>query len=285
MTMWFIDLFAGIGGFSLGLERAGLTCVGQVEIDPFCQKVLAKHWPHVKRISDIREVRGDEFGPAELICGGPPCQPASLAGKRRGEKDDRWLWPEAIRLVGEIRPAWCLFENPPGILTMGLDGMLAALENLGYSTRPLVIPACAVDSPHGRSRVWIVGHATRECGDGGGQSRTTGWNESTEPIGDVGHSNSAGLEKRPEPEIKRRNLRDEGQTITASSLRGYWADSEWLLCREPDGEIVQRRVKLGLQLLVDGLPGRMAEIRGFGNAVVPQIPEIVGRAIMQAEGR
>ena len=89
--MKFLDLFSGIGGFSLGLERAGMTCVGHVEIDPFCQKVLRKHWPEVPLIADVKEVQGDEFGAVELICGGPPCQPVSLAGKRQGASDDRWL--------------------------------------------------------------------------------------------------------------------------------------------------------------------------------------------------
>ena len=167
--MRFLDLFAGIGGFSLGLERAGMTCVGHVEIDPFCRKVLRKHWPQVPLIGDVKEVQGDEFGAVELICGGPPCQPVSLAGKRQGASDDRWLWGEALRLVEVVRPPWCLFENPPGIVSMGLDRILADLEGLGYSTGTFEIPACAVGAPHIRQRVWIVAES---IGNGRGEIRT-----------------------------------------------------------------------------------------------------------------
>ena len=160
--MRFVELFAGIGGFSLGLERAGMTCVGLVEIDPFYGKVLRKHWPEVPLIRDVKKVQGDEFGAVELICGGPPCQPVSLAGKRQGQDDDRWLWGEALRLVEVIRPPWCLFENPPGIVSLGLDRILADLEGFGYATGTFEIPACAVDAPHIRQRVWIVAHARLE---------------------------------------------------------------------------------------------------------------------------
>src|SRR5512139_283122 len=140
--MRFGSLFAGIGGFDLGLERAGMTPVWQVEIDPFCCKVLAKHWPNVTRYEDVRNVGREQLGTVDLICGGFPCQPHSLAGKRRGAEDDRDLWPEYRRIVGECRPRWVLAENVPGIRTTILDQVLSDLESLDYAARTLIVPAC-----------------------------------------------------------------------------------------------------------------------------------------------
>jgi DNA (cytosine-5)-methyltransferase 1 len=164
LTIKFVDLFAGIGGFSLGLERAGMECVGHVELEPFCQKILKKHWPDVPLVGDIRDVTKESFEAVDLICGGPPCQPISHAGKRRGEEDDRWLWGEALAVVAMYEPRWVLFENPLGILTMGIDGILAELEGLGYEVGLVDIPACAVNAPHLRHRVWILGHTRHASG-------------------------------------------------------------------------------------------------------------------------
>lgn len=178
--MKFGSLFSGIGGFDLGLERAGMRCSWQVERDPYCLRVLAKHWPDVPRHHDIKELDRDDFAgldAVDLVCGGPPCQPASLAGKRRGADDDRWLWPETLRCVAALRPAWCLFENPLGFVTLGLDGVLSELEGLDYAVWPLVIPAVAVDAPHRRSRVWILANSNsvRELQQAGEQSDKRRW--------------------------------------------------------------------------------------------------------------
>jgi len=155
-----LSLFSGIGGFEIACEWAGMEIVGQVEIEPFCQKVLAKHWPHVKRMGDIKQVRGDEFGAVDIIIGGVPCQPASVAGKRRGTEDDRWLWPEALRIVRTVRPRWCVFENPPGILSLQggvpFDDILSEMEREGYEVGAYSIPACSVGAPHKRERIFIV---------------------------------------------------------------------------------------------------------------------------------
>ena len=153
-------MFSGIGGFDLGLERAGMKIAWQIEIDPFCNRVLEKHWPGVKRYGDIRQIKGADMEPVDLVCGGPPCQPVSLAGQRKGAADDRWLWPEALRLVEEIHPRWCLFENPPGFLSMGFDEAVSHLETEGYEVQAFDIPACGVDAPHLRYRIWIVGWNT-----------------------------------------------------------------------------------------------------------------------------
>lgn len=159
-----LSLFSGIGGFDLACEWAGMEIVGQVEIDGYCCKVLDKHWPNVKRLNDIFELRGDEFGTVDLIVAGVPCQPASCAGKRRGTEDDRWLWGEALRVVKIAKPRWCVFENPTGILSLQggvpFEDILVALETEGYEVQPFIIPACAVNAPHKRERVFIVAHST-----------------------------------------------------------------------------------------------------------------------------
>ena len=167
MKIKVLSLFSGIGGLDIACEMAGMEIVGQVEIDSFCQKVLAKHWPHIKRMDDIKKIRGDEFGAIDIIVGGVPCQPASVAGKRRGTEDDRWLWGETLRIVKAIRPKWCVFENPFGILSLQggvpFEGILSEMEAEGYETGTFIIPACAVGAPHKRQRVFIVGYSS-SCG-------------------------------------------------------------------------------------------------------------------------
>ncbi|GEB79761.1 hypothetical protein DDE01_11760 [Desulfovibrio desulfuricans] len=222
--MTFLDVCAGIGGFSLGLERAGMTCAGQVEIDDYCNRVLAKHWPGVPRWRDIKALDCTQLPAVDLICGGYPCQPFSLAGKRRGAEDDRHLWPHLFAVVSALRPAWCLFENVAGHISMGLDAVLSDLERGGYAAQPLVIPACAVDAPHRRDRVWVVAnaHAQREL-------------EQERPYADV----------------------------WGRAIHHNWREA-WPI--RPRG--------------VHGVSERMAGY--LGNAVVPQVVEVIGRAIVAA---
>jgi len=155
-----LDLFSGIGGFSLAASWTNqIKTVAFCEIDPFCQKVLKKHWPDVPIFDDITRLRGDDIGTADIITGGFPCQPFSCAGKRRGKEDDRFLWPEMLRVISEAKPRWVIGENVAGFINMGLDDCISDLENQGYEVQAFVIPACAVNAPHRRDRVWIVGHS------------------------------------------------------------------------------------------------------------------------------
>lgn len=153
-----LDLFSGIGGFSLGLERTGgYRTVAFCEKDEFCQQVLKKHWPNIPLFKDIRQLQGADIeGHIDVICGGYPCQPFSDAGKREGAEDDRHLWPEMYRLIQEIRPTWVIGENVIGHVQMGLNEVLSDLEKEGYQYSVFIIPACAVDAPHRRDRVWII---------------------------------------------------------------------------------------------------------------------------------
>ncbi len=155
----FGSLFAGIGGIDLGLERAGWRGRWQVEYEPFCQRVLAKHWPDVTRYGDIHDVDWCEVEPVDLIAGGFPCQPVSVAGKRLGQDDVRWLWPEFARAIRALRPRYVLVENVPGLLVRGMGDVLGDLADLGYDADWDRVAASDVGAAHRRQRIWIVAHA------------------------------------------------------------------------------------------------------------------------------
>ena len=155
-----LDLFSGIGGFSLGLERAGMSTVAMCEKDPYCRKILAKHWPDLTIHEDIRNLDGKKYtNSIDLVCGGFPCQPFSVAGKRQGKLDDRYLWPEMLRVIKESKPRWVIGENVFGFINMALDNVQADLEREHYEVRKFVLPAVAVDARHRRDRIFIVGYA------------------------------------------------------------------------------------------------------------------------------
>ena len=158
--MKILDLFSGIGGFSLAADWMRWETVAFCERDEFCQKVLKKHWPATPIFDDIKTLNGDEFnGAIDIICGGFPCQPWSNAGERRGKADDRHLWPEMLRVVQQVRPRWVVGENVAGIVNMGLDQVLFDLGAEGYSVQSFNIPALAVGARHLRERIWIIAHA------------------------------------------------------------------------------------------------------------------------------
>ena len=167
-----LDLFSGIGGFSLGLETAGLAeTVAFCDIEDYCQKVLNKHWPHVPIFSDIKELnyetlRAKGINNIDIITGGYPCQPFSVAGRKKGEQDPRHLWPEYFRLVKELRPTWVIGENVSGHIKQGLDTVLENLESEGYSTRTFSISASSIGANHKRERVWILAHSGRSLREG-----------------------------------------------------------------------------------------------------------------------
>ncbi len=157
-----LSLCSGIGGADLAAEWTGaIEVVGQVEIDPFCIQVLERHWPHVRRMGDIKDVRGDEFGSIDLVAGGIPCQPFSSAGKQRGVADDRYLWPEMFRIVQRCNAAWVVIENVDDFTYMALDIVQADLESQDYTVQAIVLPACAVGAPHVRERCFVVAHSDR----------------------------------------------------------------------------------------------------------------------------
>ncbi len=259
--MVFGSLFAGIGGLDLGLERAGMTCSWQVEKDEYCRQVLAKHWPDVPRREDIFDSGRKNLQRVELVCGGFPCQPFSHAGKRRGEADDRYLWPEMFRVVQELKPTWFLGENVPGIINMALDQVLDDLESEGYETQALCIPACATDAPHIRERVWILAHAAckRRREEGPPCERSTERTASRSALPDTASSRLEG----PAGEILQRQ--STRSTCSSRMYRGW----------QPEPNVGR---------VAHGVPRRVDRLRALGNAVVPQVAEQLGRMILQAEG-
>ena len=245
-----LDLFSGIGGFSLGFERAGMITEAFCEIDPYCQAVLKKHWPHVKLHGDIREIDGKEYeGKIDIVCGGYPCQPFSAAGKRKGEKDKRHLWPEMLRVIRVSKPAWVVAENVRGHVSLGFDTVAAQLEGEGFSVWPFLIPACAIGAPHKRERLWIVANADDSRGGAPGS-------------GSDGNR-AAALEGREKQPLGRSG--GCGKNKFNSEVGKQWAS-------EPD-----------VGRMADGVPYRMDRIRALGNAIVPQIAEMIGGAIVRFE--
>jgi len=287
-----LDLFSGIGGFSLGLKRAGMETIGFCEIDPFCRKVLAKHWPDVTVHTDIRRLDGKDYkGRAEIICGGFPCQPFSQAGKRRGTEDDRHLWPEMLRIISEVRPTWVIGENVIGIVKMELDSILSDLEGEGYQTRAFIIPACGIDAPHKRDRVWIIAHANSE-------------GESDGPINEGPRPRQLELMADPNSgfsTVTQQAVQAGRATIISSSkdvadseserVQRLWTSGEQKphtyggqklsLCGSERPRPAYWEAEPGMGRVVDGIPNRVDRIKGLGNAVVPMVVEVIGNAIME----
>lgn len=164
VTLTHFSLFSGIGGLDLAAEWAGFETVAQIEKDPFCRAVLARHWPNVPKFEDIKDVTADALRsagiaqPPTVLSGGFPCQPFSCAGKRKGAEDDRYLWPEMLRVVQQSRPSWVVGENVAGIVSMALDDVCADLERAGYACRAFLLPAAGVGAPHMRDRCFVVAH-------------------------------------------------------------------------------------------------------------------------------
>jgi len=282
--MRFLSLFAGIGGFDLGLERAGMKCIGQVENDPYCIKVLEKHWPDVPRWTDIRNFKEPAHADGiDLICGGFPCQPWSGAGKRRGTEDDRDLWPEMLRVIEAVRPRWVIGENVRNFVSMemGLDRSISDLEAIGgYAVQAFIVPACAVDAPHRRDRCWVVADANRT----GRQQR-----RGAKPA----RAELPAAERGGDVADASRQCKHRTGTTGKRGGRQH-TNGDWRL-PEPDLGLLVDGLSTGLAgwpgepegvpRVATGVQNRVSKLRALGNSVVPQIPEIIGRAILEAEGK
>jgi DNA (cytosine-5)-methyltransferase 1 len=176
-----LSLFTGIMGIDLACEWAGIETVAMCEWNPFCQEVIRKHKPNIPLYSDIKDLSrarmeqdGIDCGAIDLIHGGEPCQPYSLAGEREGETDDRYLWPEVKRLLQEIRPRWYVRENVAGNISLGIDQVLSDLEDINYTAEPIDIPACGVGADHRRERIFIIAHTNSKYVERGIQETLQG---------------------------------------------------------------------------------------------------------------
>jgi len=261
--MTFGELFAGIGGFSLGLERAGMTCKWQVEIEPYARAVLKKHWPEVPKHEDVRTFPPQGDYAVDLICGGFPCQDISSAGLRAGLAGKRsGLWYEFARIIGELRPRYVIVENVADLLIRGAGVVVGQLSSLGYDAEWHVIPASAVGAPHRRERVWIVAW---DANFGNERSQQRVCKSHRPDAGRVcSHVSNADNEGKPNVPVH-----GGARTGLQELARGY----EWWIA-EPD-----------VGRVADGVPSRVERLRCLGNAVVPQIVEVIGRAIIDRERR
>jgi len=190
-----LDVCSGIGGFSLGLEATGsFETVAFCEVDKFCCKVLNKHWPNVPIYDDLKELGNEPeriIQDFDLICGGIPCQPFSVAGKKKGKEDDRHLWPYMYEIIKHKKPSWVIVENVGGFVNVALDDVCLDLEAQGYATQSFIIPACSVEAPHRRDRIWILGKNLENPGRALRQGRI----EQGENADEVGQGDADQLER------------------------------------------------------------------------------------------
>ena len=302
-----LDLFSGIGGFALAAKWNGYRTLAFCDNEPYAQAVLKKHWPDVPCHQDIREVRGELYAGVTLLTGGFPCQPFSVAGKQRGKDDNRYLWPEMLRVIREAKPTWIIGENVAGIVNLALDQVCTDLEAEGYEVEPIIIPACAVDAPHRRDRVWIVGYAksngltTSKAGRGlfnqpeeqGGQEQERELAGTSCASADVADTNGGQFSKC---ESERKSVQmpcESGQRVcdvsdTISQRRcggdteGQYAEDAWQSssgagynARRVEGWLLEPNVGR----VAHGIPNRVHRLKGLGNAIVPQVAAEIIRCI------
>jgi DNA (cytosine-5)-methyltransferase 1 len=291
------SLFSGIGGLDLGLERAGMEVIWQSEIDPYACKVLSKHWPEVVNHGDIKAINWSDVVRPDVICGGYPCQPFSTAGKRRGEEDPRHLWPWVREAISQLRPKYAILENVRGHLSLGGVSVIGELADIGYDAEWRIVSAASVGAHHRRDRVVIVAYPNNSrphraqiysaetrfdalsrfgrCGenvaDTNGErleteraqqqtSRTLRSNKNSGWI--VGNTYSEGRKGRSklqEQETQRGGL---DQSSEVAGWSGIW---------EPEPNVGR---------VAHGVPSRVDRLRGLGNAVVPQVAEVIGRLVI-----
>ena len=256
-----LDLFSGIGGFALAAKWNGYRTLAFCDCEPYAQAVLKKHWPDVPCHKDIREVRGDLYAGVTLLTGGFPCQPFSVAGKQRGKDDNRYLWPEMCRVIREARPAWIIGENVAGIVNLALDTVCADLEAEGYEVESLIIPACGVDAPHRRDRVWIIARCLADSKGNRIQGRVfeprEKRDESWENGNSLAHTKSQqGSSNDNRQKQKQTSISEQGK----SGRSDCWELREGNWTTEPS-----------VGRVANGIPYGMDRNKALGNAIVPQV--------------
>lgn len=300
------SLFSGIGGFDLAAQWMGWENVFQVEIDGFCQKVLAKNFPNVTRYRDIKQFDGTKYtGAIDVLSGGFPCQPFSTAGQRKGKEDDRYLWPQMLRIIREVQPRWIVGENVSGLLNLSggmvLKQIKIDLETEGYSViPPFILPACSKNAPHRRDRLWIIAYSQSDFKHYGDRREPNPqkvqeerFNES-EAIANPNSVRFGGVEESTSGH--QRNGRGKAFceskpygfkwfTTNPLSLGSFNQEQErkvgWLGHSEHNIRDVWEKFPTQPPVYRgdDGLPNRVDRIKSLGNAIVPQVAFEIFKAI------
>mgnify|MGYP003131589433 CR=1 FL=1 len=309
-----LDLFSGIGGFSLGLEATGaFETVAFCDYDPYCQKVLRKHWPWVTIYDDVKELNNEKLQAnghtkIDIITGGYPCQPFSIAGRKKGEQDPRHVWPEMFRLVKELRPTWVIGENVSGHIKLGLDTVLENLESEGYSTRAFSISASSIGANHQRERVWILAHS--RCtqyegavfGDQNENEVREGYANQFKRSSETSQFDVADTESVISDDRTKYEHTQEGDEKgqVRSEVGGVSSDDahtdierlegRWSQCELQEG---QGERKIGwsqwwqsepnVGRVAHGVPKRVDRLKSLGNSLVPMIPYYIGMSIKKGD--
>lgn len=296
MSLTLGGLFSGIGGFELAAQSVGIDVRWICEIDKFCQGILRKTFKGVTLYDDVRELQAiDDLERVDIITGGFPCQPFSVAGQRRGKEDDRDLWPAMFAVIKAVRPTWVVGENVAGFVRMELDRTISDLEGAGYACRAFIIPACAVGAPHRRDRVWIVAHSSSSQDEqrerrsvaeaaGAGRREHTAAGAGRADVANA-HSERQQQPRWPEREEWRRagnsgaavpnaigSGRQKQRGAEQSKKEQPWAERRCWWPPEP-----------GVGRVVNGLPHRVDRLRALGNAIVPQVAERIFTALLQPQ--
>ncbi len=286
--MRYLSLFSGIGGDMLAAERAGFELAGSVELDDWCRGILRKHWPDLPQWSDVKTLdpTGDwPFGTVDVIGGGFPCQPFSVAGQQKGEADDRNLWPEVGRLIRAVRPRGVFLENVAALLADPYFGTIVGdLAACGYDAEWDCVPAAAIGAPHRRDRVWIVAYPSGVRRDAGRAEQSL---QGPGPHGEtrLADSDSSGrIEHGPQPASTQQPAAERGGSISNPNSvrlegpelqRGIFQQCAWT--RDESWW----RVEPNVGRVADGVPQRVDRLRGLGNALVPQVAEPILRALRE----
>jgi DNA (cytosine-5)-methyltransferase 1 len=281
-----LDLFSGIGGFSLGLEKTqGFETVAFCEIDEKAQRVLKKHWANVPIYPDVSTLKGSDLGTIDVICGGFPCQDISLAGKGAGLEGERsGLWWEFHRLIKETKPKFVIIENVSALRSRGLDQVLRSLSEIGYDAEWHCLPASSVGAPHQRDRIWIISYPHRD--DGGS------WDCSEPPDRQAwveSRCSSKGLlESHTTQEMAYpHNTGSQGRVSWRTGTERETELGYLGRCRTVDGQPIEDfwSTEPNVGRVAHGVSNRVDRLKQLGNAVVPQIPELIGNAILNGTGR
>ena len=274
MKLKHLDLFSGIGGFSLGLEATGgFETVAFCDIDQYPRQVLQKHWPHVKQYEDIKELnyeklKADGLLPIDIITGGYPCQPFSVAGRKKGEEDPRHLWPEYFRLVKELRPTWVIGENVSGHIKLGLDTVITDLESEDYAVRPFSISASSIGANHQRERVWIVANSRRSQWPWA-ELRGENENETRKENANQFERSSSTSSSSADTNGKRSQRYGSEYELRKSQEERKTSWSRWWEFEPNVGRVAY------------GIPKRVDRLKSLGNSLVPQIPYYIGKTILE----